>query len=209
MLTLIKREIRDHILYFFVAVILAATLVGLLTVSAYNFDQRESQVYLTLMIPGVMLLVLGAAGMGVSQMYIDKNRRISAFLSAQPVTRGRIFVARVIMGVLVILTVLAPAAIAAATLNSLLGPPIPAYGKLIVNIFLTVFLMALACYSVGLLTGWTTSKLTPSFGGLGLTVLLASMIFIKGFGLEIQLLLVLIIAVSLTRTWRKYMSKPL
>lgn len=209
MLTLIKREIRDHILYFFVAVILAATLVGLLTVSAYNFDQRESQVYLTLMIPGVMLLVLGAAGMGVSQMYIDKNRRISAFLSAQPVTRGRIFVARVIMGVLVILTVLAPAAIAAATLNSLLGPPIPAYGKLIVNIFLTVFLMALACYSVGLLTGWTTSKLTPSFGGLGLTVLLSSMIFIKGFGLEIQLLLVLIIAASLTRTWRKYMSKPL
>ncbi len=209
MLTLIKREIRDHLVYFFVAVILAVTLVGILTVSAYNFDQRESQIYLTLMIPGVILLVIGAAGMGVSQMYIDKNRKISAFLTSQPVTRGRIFAARVIMGVLVILTVLVPAAIAAATLNSLLGPPIPAYGKLIADIFTTVFLMALACYSMGLLTGWTTSKLTPSFGGLGLTVLLVLMIIIKGFGLQIQLLLVLIIAAALTRTWRKYMSTPL
>ncbi len=209
MLTLIKREIRDHLVYFFVAVILAVTLVGILTVSAYNFDQRESQIYLTLMIPGVILLVLGAAGMGVSQMYIDKNRKISAFLTSQPVTRGRIFAARVIMGVLVILTVLAPAAIATATLNSLLGPPIPAYGKLLTDIFTTVFLMALACYSMGLLTGWTTSKLTPSFGGLGLTVLLVLMIIIKGFGLQIQLLLVLIIAAALTRTWRKYMSTPL
>ena len=209
MLTLIKREIRDHIVYFLVAVILAATLVGSLTISAYNYDKGESRVYLTLMIPGFILLVLGMAGMGVSQMYIDKNRKISAFLTSQPVTRGRILSARVITGVLIILTVLVPVAIATATLNSLLGPPIPAYGKLIVDIFLTTFLMALACYSMGLLTGWTTSKLTPSFGGLGLTALLVSMIVIKGFGLEMKLLLVLIIAAALTRTWRKFVSTPL
>jgi len=209
MLTLIKREIRDHLVYFFIAVILAATLVGSLAISAYNFDRGESPVYVALMIPGVILLILGMAGMGVSQMYIDKNRKISAFLTSQPVTRGRILSARVITGVLAILVVLAPAAIAAATLNSLLGPPIPAYGKLIADIFLTVFLMALACYSMGLLTGWTTSRVTPSFGGLGLTALLVSMIVIKGFGLEMKLLLVLIIAAALTRTWRKFVSTPL
>ncbi|MFH1716257.1 MAG: hypothetical protein ABIF19_02810 [Planctomycetota bacterium] len=210
MLALIKREIRDHVLYFLAAIIFSAILVGLQTVGAYNFDWQQTGPYFGLMtIPTVMIFVFGLAGMGVSQMYIDKNRKISAFLTSLPVTRGRIFTAKVISGLLVILIVLTPVAIAAATLNSLLGSPIPAYGKLITDIFTTAFLMALACYSLGLLTGWTTSKLAPSFGGLGMAIFLVTMISIKGFGLQIQLLLVLIIAASLTRTWRKYMSTPL
>ena len=210
MLALIKREIRDHILYFLAAIAFSAIIVGLQTLGAYNFDRQLTGVYFGLMtVPTVMILVLGLTGMGVSQMYTDKNRKISAFLSTLPVTRGRIFTAKIVTGLLVILIVLAPAAMVAVTLNSILGPPIPAYGKPITDIFTTAFLMAFACYSIGLLTGWTTSKLTPSFGGLGLTFFLAAMIIIKGFGLQIQLLLVLIITVSLTQTWRKYMSTPL
>jgi len=210
MLTLIKREIRDHILYFLAAIVFSAILIGLQTVGAYNFDPQQTGPYFGLMtVPTVMIFVFGLAGIGVSQMYTDKNRKISAFLTSLPVTRGRIFTAKVITGLLVILIVLAPAAIAAVTLNNLLGPPIPAYGKLITDIFTTVFLMALAGYSVGLLTGWTTSKVTPSISGLGLAILLVTMIIIKGFGLQIQLLLILVIAAALTRTWRKFVSTPL
>jgi len=210
MLALIKREIRDHILYFLAAIVFSAILVGLQTVWAYNFYAELTSIYFGMItVPTVTILVLGLAGMGVSQMYTDKNRKISAFLTSMPVTRGHIFAAKVVTGLLVILIVLGPAVIAVVTLNSILGPPIPAYGKLITDIFTTVFLTAIACYSLGLLTGWTTSRVIPSCSGLGLTALLVTMIIIKGFGLEIQLLLVLIIAASLTRTWRKFVSTPL
>jgi len=209
MLTLIRREIRDHIIYFIAAVIFSAIQVGLLTAAAYSFTRLESGVYFGLTTPVIMVLVLGFAGMGVSQMYTDKNRKISAFLSALPVTRDRIFTAKVITGVLAILTALAPVAIAAVVWAGREGGSKLAFGGLMADIFTTAFLMALACYCIGLLTGWTTSKLTPSLGGLGLTGLLVSVIIIKGFGLHINLLLVLIIAASLTRAWRKYMSTSL
>ncbi len=209
MYALIKREIHDHVIYFIAAVICSAVLISLLTAAAYNLNQWKFGAYLGFTAPAVLMLVLGLAAMGASQMYTDRNRKVSAFLSALPVTRGSIFTARVITGVLVIVTALVPVALAAAILSRPLGPPIPIFAEPIADIFTTAFLMALACYCMGLLTGWTGIKVIPSFGGLGLTLVLVSVIFVKGFGLHAKLLLVVIIAASLTRTWRKYMSTAL
>ena len=212
MLTLIRREIRDHIAYFIAAVIFSAILIVLLTAAAYHFDWGDrdgSAVYVALSIPMLVILVLGFSAMGVTQMYMDRNRRISAFLSALPVTRSRILAARIIAGLLAILTVLVPVTIASIVLGRLLALPIPIFAGYIADIFSTILLMVLACYCLGLLTGWTANKITPTFGALGLNLVLVTLIFVKGFGPDIKFLLVLVIVACLIRTWHKFISTPL
>jgi len=209
MLTLIRREIRDHIVYFIAAVVFSAILIALLTAATYHFDWGVPAVYIGLSIPMLVILVLGFSAMGVTQMYIDRNRRISAFLSALPVTRSRILTARIVAGLLAILIVLAPLAIAVIVLGRLLAPPIPIFAGYVTDILTTVFLMVLACYCLGLLTGWTANKITPTFGALGLNLVLVSLVFVKGFGPEINFLLVLVIVACLIRTWHKFISTSL
>ena len=209
MLTLIRREIRDHIVYFIAAVVFSAILIALLTAAAYHFESSESAVFVGLSIPMLVILVLGFSAMGVTQMYIDRNRRISAFLSALPVTRSRILTARIVAGLLAILIVLVPLAIAAIILGRLIAPPIPIFAGYIADILTTIFLMVLACYCLGLLTGWTANKIAPTFGALGLNLVLVSLVFVKGFGPDIKFLLVLVIVACLIRTWHKFMSTSL
>jgi len=209
MLTLIRREIRDHIVYFIAAVVFSAIIIALLTAARYNLDWFGSAVFEALSVPLLVILVLGFSAMGVTQMYLDRNRRISAFLSALPVTRSRILWARIIAGLLAILIVLVPLAITAIVLGRLTGPPIPISSGYIADILTTVFLMTFACYCLGLLTGWTANKIAPTFGALGLNLVLVSLVFVKGFGPDIKFLLVLVIVACLIRTWHKFMSTSL
>lgn len=209
MLALIRREIQDHIVYYIVALISSVVLVALLSAAAYNLGEIESSIFAALSIPGLVILVIVFSAMGVTQMYLDRNRRISAFLSVLPVTRSRILTARIITGLLAILIVLVPVTVAAISLYRLLLPPLPIYGGVISDIATTAFLMLFACYCLGLLTGWTSSKITPTFGALGLNLILFTVIIVKGFGAEIRLLLVLVIAACLMRTWHKFTSTSL
>ena len=117
--------------------------------------------------------------------------------------------ARIITGVLAILMVLFPVTIASIALRHLLLPLIPVFANLIANFVTTTFLMLFACYCIGLLTGWTTSKITPTFGALGLNLILFFLIVVKGFSPEIRLLLVLVIVACLIRTWHKFVSTSL
>jgi len=200
---------RTDIVYFIAAVVFSVTLIALLTAATYNLDWDGPAVYVGLSVPILVILVLGFSAMGVTQMYLDRNRRISAFLSALPVTRSRILTARIIAGLLAILIVLVPLAIAATVLGRLFAPPIPIFAGYITDILTTVFLMTFACYCLGLLTGWTANKITPTFGALGLNLVLVSLVFVKGFGPDIKFLLVLIIVACLIRTWHKFMSTSL
>jgi hypothetical protein len=210
MFTLIKREIEDHIAYFLGAAILSSTLVVLSIWAAYNYGPEEAPLYpIGLSIPVIVILMIGFPAMGATQMYTDRTRKVSAFLSALPVTRGRILVARIITGILAILTVLAPLTITAMVLWHLLVPPVPIYPGLIFDIFVTAFLMAFACYCLGLLTGWASSKVTPTLAGLALTFVLIPLIMVKGFGLHTTVILVLFIIASLIRIWQKFMSTAL
>ncbi len=209
MLTLIRREILDHIVYFIAAVVFSAILIALLTAAMYHFESHEFTIFAGLSIAMLVILVLGFSAMGVTQMYLDRNRRISAFLSALPVTGSRILAARIITGLLAILTVLVPVIIASIVLGSIFTPPIPIYTGYVADIFTTVFLMVLACYCLGLLTGWTANKIAPTFGALGLNLVLVFLVFVKGFGPDIKFLLVLVIVACLIRTWHKFISTPL
>jgi len=208
MFTLIKREIQDHIVYFIGAAIFSAILVALLIPVMYS-DPDERPVFIGLSLPVIIALIIGCAGMGVTQMYTDGTRRISAFLSVLPVTRSQILAARIITGILAILMVLLPLTVTAVVFRRLLLPPIPIYSGLIFDISVVAFLTGFACYCLGLQTGWTSSKITPTLGALLLTCVLVSLIPVKGFGLHIKAILVLFIVESLIRIWRKFMSTAL
>jgi len=209
MFTLIKREIQDHLVYFLGAAMLSAILIPLLVSAVYYTEAYDEPVFVGLSIPVIVVLIIGCSAMGVSQMYTDRNRKISTFLSGLPATRGRILTARIITGILAILIVLLPLTITSTVLCRLFAPPIPIYSGLIFDIFVATFLMGFAFYCLGLLTGWTSSKITPTLGGLVLTCILVSLILIKGFGVHIVVILVLFIVASLLRTWHTFMTTSL
>lgn len=204
MFTLIKREIEDHLVYFIGAIILSAVLVALLTSAIYYDDPGEGTVFVGLSIPAIVVLIIGFPGMGASQMYTDRSRKISTFLSSLPVTRCQILTARIITGILAILVVLVPLTVTGTILWRLFTPQIPIFPGLIFDLSVVTFLMGFACYCLGLQTGWTTSRITPSLGGIILTCIFVPLIIIKGFGPQIKIILLLFIAASLIRTWQKF-----
>jgi hypothetical protein len=213
MRTLIKREIQDHIVYFLGAIIITVILICLTVFMVYNivykYDRGDSIVYLGSLLPVSVILMIGFSGMGISQMYTDRARKISAFLSILPVSRNHILLARIITGILAILTVFLPLIATCMALRYLFAPPIPVLSGIIYDIFIVVFLLGLACYFLGLMTGWTTSKIAPAMACLVLTFILSSLIIVKGFGLCIKGILILFIIACLIRTWQKYTSTSL
>jgi hypothetical protein len=210
MLTLIKREIQDQIVYFFAAAILTAILIVLaLSVAYHGRPDGIAFAYTGLSFPVIVILMIGFSGMGVSQMYTDRARKISAFLSALPVSRSQILLARIVVGVLAILTVVLPLTATGMVLRYLFAPPIPVLSGMLIHIFAALFLVGFACYCLGLLTGWTTGKIAPALGCLALTCVLVSLILVKGLGPSTKVILILFIVACLTRTWQKFMSTSL
>ena len=198
MFTLIKREIEDHIVYFIGVGIVSAILAIISILIVFEDNPVAPGAFVLPLITGpivvaTIVVMVGLCGMGVSQMYTDRSRRISAFLSTLPVTRDQILTARIITGVL----------------RGLFSPPIPMYPGLIFDLFIVIFLMSFACYCTGLQTGWTSNKVIPTLGGLVLALVLFTLILVKGFGLHVVAILVLFIIASLACTRHRFMSTSL
>ena len=210
MFTLIKREIEDHIVYFLVAVIFSAMFVATEISVFYNIGSGEPPMVAFLVLLFVVIWsTLGYCAMGATQMYTDRTRKISALLSTLPVSRSQILLARIITGILGILIVLVPFVITTIFLLYIFVPPLPIYDGFIFEIFAGVFLTSFACYCIGLQTGWSSSKITPTLGGLLLTCIFVPLVQIKGFDLEGVFILLLFIAASLICTWHKFRSASL
>jgi len=107
------------------------------------------------------------------------------------------------------LILLVPLTIAAGILVRIFTPPVPMFTGMVFEISITVYLMAFACYCIGLQTGWNSNPLTPSLGALFLTCIFIPLILIKGFGVHIVVILVLFIVASLLRTWHTFMKTSL
>jgi hypothetical protein len=218
MFALIKREIQDHIVYFLGAAIFSAIFI-LISISVISqlksfqrrgYDPGDSEVFrVGIGVPIIAIFVIGICGLGVSQMYLDRSRKISAFLSTLAVSRRRILLAKITTGILVILTLLVPLTVTSVVLLRLYVPPVLIYPGIVFEIFVAVFLMAFACYCIGLQTGWTSGKVTPTLGGIALACIFVPLILIKGFGLQIVVILVLFIIASLIRIWHTFMTTSL
>jgi ABC-type transport system involved in multi-copper enzyme maturation permease subunit len=217
MFTLIKREIQDNIVCFIAAAGLSAILIGISISLIYEDPPRTDIAVWGISIGGgaVFVIILGICSMGATQMGSDRTRKTSTFLAALAVSRNRILLARIITGILAILTLLVPLAITAVILSRRFAPSIPVYAGAVSEIFAATFLMGLACYCIGLLTCWTSSKITSALGAMGaigatvLPFVLVPLVLVKGFGSHAIIILILFIGASFIRTWQKFMSTSL
>ncbi len=210
MYALIKREIEDHIVYFLGAFVFSLLFTGSIIAKLYGgFTVEELGVILTALV--IMLLVvttIGVCALGTSQMYMDRNRKISAFLSTLPVSRNQIFAARFISGFLALLVLLAAPAITIEILLTALRQEQAIYKHFTVEIFSTLYLLGLGVYCTGLTCGFSSSKIVPTLGSLVLSVVLMTIILIKGPGVEASIILLIYVSASLVYTWRKFNTTP-
>ena len=214
MLTLIKREIEDNLVYFIIAVILAAIFIAIGISMAYHSESGDMNATINRFLRGVSPLLtiwctLGFCAMGVSQMRTDRTKKISSFLLTLPVTRRRILIARIITGILVILVVFVPVIVMNAILLQRFGHLTPPDNELFFDIFIVAFLISFACYCIGLHDGWNSGKVVPILGSLLLTLIFIPLVIIKGINPQALVILSLFIAALLIRTWQKFMTTSL
>jgi hypothetical protein len=204
MLTLIMREIEDNRVFFIGALILAFIFSVLFLWWIY-YGVFDDVLFGGLPIWNAILGMLIFCGFGAAQMYFDKGKKISALLATLAVNRGQIFAARVITGFLLVLIGLVP--LVAVTITAVLTKSIePAHSVRLLypEVSIPVFLLGFACYCIGLQAGWTSNRLIPTLGALGLSFVFMSVILIKGFGWEIYVILVFLITACLVRAWHRF-----
>ena len=210
MYALIRREIQDNALFFIGAVILSAVLIALAigTLDSHRWIEKAAldSGAGAIVLP---IVVLGFFAMGAVQMDTDRIRRISAFIMTLSASRSRILLAKIIAGVLAILTALVPLAVAVTILLRIHAPPVPIYSVMVLEVFAGTFLAVFACYCIGLQAGWSSHRLVATLAGLGLTCILVTLILIKGFEIEIAVILSVFIVATLIRTWHLFASTPL
>ncbi len=213
MVTLIIREILDNWVFFILAVLMACVFSFIIGWQAYSVNANETVgIMITLVInAGCGIFVF--CGLGASQMYWDRMKKISALLATLPVTRNQIFAARITAGGLAVVIGFLPAVITMTVVSGMIEPLRIARSGLAgvpeAGIWLVLFLFCIVSYCTGLQAGWTANKIIPTLGALLLCVIMTGVIWIKGFALDAYLILIGIIICCLYRAWRTFAAAAL
>jgi hypothetical protein len=209
-LVLMKREIIDHAIYFVAAALAAGLAIALGASIVFDSGRKNApSPYLVGLVPLVIFIVVGLSALGISQMYVDRMRSISAFLLALPVKRAQIFTARVLTGVLVILTLVVPLTVAGQILVEMKTTEMHMYRGLLGDLFWGISLACLACYAIGLYAGWNARAIAPTLLVLPVALLIPFLIVAKGFGIELDMFLLVLIVAGLAGTWLKFSGSAL
>jgi ABC-type transport system involved in multi-copper enzyme maturation permease subunit len=206
MWSLIEREIHDNIVNV-ASLLIASAIIVSIFICDYFWDLHGAQISVPSVLLGLMLL--GFAVLGGSQMNGDRTHRISSLLSTLAVTRNRIFLARIFVGLVVVLVSLVPGIVGALALLRADSAPVEFFRRPLAEISIMIVLTGWTCYGVGLLIGWSPNKAHRLVGFLFLVVLVWSLVVAKGFGPEAMALLVLSLGASLLRTWYTFTSASL
>jgi ABC-type transport system involved in multi-copper enzyme maturation permease subunit len=209
MLTLIKREIEDN-RAFFIGTLNLAVIFSVLFFWLLYYGEKDDGPFIAVPIWNAILGMLIFCGMGAAQMYWDRMKKISALLATLAVSRNQIFAARIIAGFLLVIVGLIPLAEITITAAFTKSPePSHSVRLLYPEVSIPVFLLGFACYCIGLQAGWTSNKIIPTLGALGLICILITIILIKGFGWEIYAILIVLIAACIIRAWYKFSKAAL
>jgi len=71
------------------------------------------------------------------------------------------------------------------------------------------FLAGTACYGIGLAAGWMSSRVFPTLGTLGLVIILLSLLSIKGFDVQVQILFLTATVSAVLLGWEIYRTSSL
>lgn len=210
MFTLIKRELYP--LAPILIILLTYLVIFLIIMKYQSFSDLLSNDSLTTGIAIFLLAVLpltsGVAGAAL--MNLDRKNRHSTFLCTLPTSRGRIFLARCLVGtafygtgvflmVLTLMLILSWQSLRLLTLN------VYPIGQL----FLISLPASIINYAFGLLVGWSSSLWRIIAGGLGLAILADILIVIKGLTSECALFLAVLAVAAFFCAWKRYRQSPL
>ncbi|MCK5271393.1 MAG: hypothetical protein KAJ52_02405 [Sedimentisphaerales bacterium] len=214
MLTLIKREFLA-VLPFLVLPLSFAFLVITVVISKTVYSMQHMPptgisptMYEAFWMP-IFILPFISAGMGAQQMYSDRSKKISAFLCTLATSRSRIMTARIIVGTSQFLLILLAMAITYVLLLARFESLVPFNITFLVMLFVTATMVNLACYSIGLLIGFSANKFLPILGSIFLISILIALIIIKGFGWQSNFILLVVAVAAMFRIWRKYATASL
>jgi ABC-type transport system involved in multi-copper enzyme maturation permease subunit len=203
------REIEDNRVFFF-GVLLLVVIISVLFAWQLYYGTSDDGPFIMVPVLNAIFGTLIFCAMGAAQMYWDRMKKISALLATLAVSRNQIFIARVFTGFLLVLIGLVP--LAGTTITAVFTRPLEP-GSLVRLLYpevaIPVFLLGFACYCIGLQAGWTSNRVAPTLGSLGMSIILITAVLIKGFGWEIYTILVLLIAACLIRAWRTFLTAPL
>lgn len=211
---LIKREIKDNIIMFLLAVILAGLCEAIVVSGFLRSDSQFAPVGIPLaaymIFPFFIIsLCLMATAMGGVQMYFDKNKKVSAFLSTLPVTRRRLLLAKMLAGIIWLLVAMLPLVAAELLLFQVRPRLIPVDYSLLIRIYTVTGLCSLSCYLLGSNLGLGRNRAAAIIAGALLCLTLISLIIIKGFNPEIMVIFGITSAALAVRVWNVFMSIPL
>jgi hypothetical protein len=208
LLVLIKRQVIDNAIYFALALVVCAVLIIAVTILALTEDRTHLSLYaLALMVVVPVFFCAGSYTLGLLQTHGDRNSGVAAVLALLPAAQGRVFLARLVVGVLVILTALGPLAIVGAVLWKFLGPPAWLLHGWLAETFAGMALTAFGCYCLGLGAGQSSETITRGLRALPLTFVLLLLIVIKGFGWPLLVVLVPYLGVSLLLRYRPFPNR--
>lgn len=214
MLTLIKREFSAVLPFLGLPLLFALfAITSVISQTFYNMQYMpptgiSSMTYRVSWLP-IFILPFISAGMGAQQMYSDRNGKISAFLCTLATSRSRILTARIIVGSSYFLLIFLAMAITYALLLARFPSLVPFDVTFLIMLFITAATVNLACYSVGLLIGFSANRFLPILGSILLVAILIALIIIKGFGLQSNLILLVVAGAAMFRTWQKYATTSL
>jgi len=214
MLTLIKREIEDNMGLFILGLVVALIYIGLLTTGVTMNAPRQMPTGLNRIIYSIFgslipVTALLAAALGSAQMYKDRNQKISALLLTLATTRNKIISARIIAGLIWILMVIVPIVITEVIIIQVFPVLIPYPKGYIIQLFVTMFLMSFSCYSVGLIVGNNKRRNLSQIAGGIITIIILTLIIIKGVGIDTALMLIILTTALLGKVWQKFSTAAL
>ncbi len=217
MWTLIKRELSETWVFMIglsILTILASITIVLNVWYQYTVDERPPLgIHHDLSVAWFSLILLffslGFTCLGNYQMNRDRKNKISTFLITLPVSRLTVYLARVGCGLVCLAAVTLALTVVTAVTFLKFPRLIPLDTGYLWRMVGLLICLCGACYSFGLLTGWSGNKYFSSLGALGLTVLTISVVLFKGISCETFILLSVISMTALIRTWYKYTESSL
>ena len=214
MLTLIKREFLAVLPFLGLPFLFALfAITAIISSTVYSMQYMPPVGILPVMhkafwVP-IFILPFISAGIGSKQMYSDHSGKISAFLCTLATSRSRILTARIIVGTSQFLSVLMAMAITDILLRARFPSLVPFDITFLIMLFITATTVNLACYSIGLLIGFSANRFLPILGSILLVAALIALVIIKGFGLQSNLILLVVAGAAMFRTWQKYATASL
>ena len=206
MLTLIQRELQDHLVYIVLAGLITAVMIVVAILTAY---WGMAPAGLGLGGAATALLLALFCLLGAAQMHTDRANRISVLLATLAVTRTRILAARVLTAAVLIVAMSAPLLVTAVAILYSIDVPLTFYRGIIAEVSMTLVVTCLASYCIGLLMAWNANGIVPALSVLFGVLLVMSFIIVKGFGLAAIGLLLLFIVASLLHVWHRFTSVSL